>query len=110
MIITHRLLGRYITCQVTELGGDISVLLTGGDRAHIGAVSLAGPGMETTTHVFPGHKEQHITAHWAEKIAALSGKNVCVQAGIHYHSATEETIQAILALTEDMLTEVLGRL
>ena len=110
MILTEYLYRRPITCQVTELNGDISVLLFGGDKAHLGAVSLAGGGMETVTHSFPGHKEQHITAAWAEKIAAKTGKHVCVQGGIHYEGATEEMIREILALTDKMLEEILTRI
>lgn len=107
MIITHRLFGRPIICQVTDLNGDISVLLYGGDKSHIGAVSIAGADTDAVTHSFPGHKEGLITQPWAEKIAAKSGKHVCVQAGIHYNNVTEEMIREIMTLTEAMLEEVL---
>lgn len=107
MIITHRLFGRPIICQVTDLNGDISVLLYGGDREHIGSVSMAGPDTEPVTHSFPGHKEQFITGPWAEKIAAKSGKNVCVQAGVHYNNATKEQIGQIMDLMATMLAEIL---
>lgn len=110
MIITHRLFGRPIICQVTDLDGDISVLVHGGDRSHIGAVSIAGPDMETLTHSFPGHKEQLITAPWAEKIAAKSGKQVCVQAGVHYDNATARQIGEIMALLDRTLEEILDRM
>lgn len=110
MILSHRLFGRPILCQVTDLDGDISVLLYGGDRSHIGAVSVAGPEMETITHGFPGHKEHLVTGVWAEKIAAFSGKHVCVQAGIHYDNATEQQIAEIMSLLDSMLEEILRSL
>lgn len=110
MILTEYYRKKPITCQVTNLGGDLSVVIHGGHKSHLGAISIGETGMEIVTHSFPGHKEQYITAVWAEKIAVKTGKKVCVQAGIHYEDATEEQIRDILALTDKMLQTILERL
>ena len=110
MILTEYYLKKPITCQVTRLGDDLSLVIYGGHKSHLGAISIVEKDMEIMTHSFPGHKEQYITEVWAEKIAGKTGKRVCVQAGIHYDNATTEQIRDILAITDKMLQTILERL
>lgn len=106
MTLTRQLLGREIRLETHTIGNDLSVLLTGGDKAHIGAVSLSVSGAESQTIVLPGHKEHLITHPWAEKLSKNTGKTVCLTCGIHFDDATESEIAAIVALTEEMLQTV----
>ena len=50
----------------TECG--IEVLITGGDFAHIGAISIVDPKGEICTKTFEGHKDNFISEEWAEKL------------------------------------------
>jgi hypothetical protein len=95
-----------IRCTVTTLDSGIHVLLTGGSRSHIGAVSVAQPGQPVDTMIFPGHKDQFISEPWAKKLSEATGQRVCVVCGIHYDDATKAQIAAILDETERLLQTV----
>lgn len=104
------LFGYPIRCQVTRLDDGVHVLLTGGCRSHIGAVSIAEPGTAAETTVFPGHKDQFVSEPWAEALAEKTGQRACVVCGIHYDDATQEQITQILRCTERMLRQVLEKI
>jgi hypothetical protein len=104
------LFGYPIRCTVTTLDSGIHVLLTGGSRSHIGAVSIAQPGEAADTRVFPGHKDQFISEPWAEQLSEATGQRVCVVCGIHYDDATKAQISAILEETECLLQRLLQAL
>lgn len=97
------LFGYPIRCTVTVLGSGIHVLLTGGSRSHMGAISLAQPGAPVDTKVFPGHKDQFISEPWAKQLAESTGQPVLVVCGIHYDHATREQISEILDETNRLL-------
>lgn len=103
MTLTRQLLGREITLESKEWGDDLAVTLTGGDKPHIGAFSVAAPGEESQTIALPGHKEHLITHPWAAKLAGKTGKTVCLTCGIHFDNASESEISAIVLLAEEML-------
>lgn len=110
MTRTVTLFARPIVCRVTRLDQGIHVLLTGGDKSHIGAVSTAEPTGEVQTQLFPGHKDQYISAPWAEKLARTLGVRATVVCGIHYDGASKAQIGAILAETGALLSEILETL
>jgi hypothetical protein len=104
------LFGYPIRCTVTTLDSGIHVLLTGGSRSHIGAVSIAQPGEAVDTKVFPGHKDQFISEPWAEKLSEATGQRVCVVCGIHYDDATKAQIAEILKETNRLLQALIQTL
>lgn len=106
-VLEEMLFGYPIRCQVTELDSGVHVLLTGGCRSHIGAVSIAQPGEETETRVFPGHKDQFVSEPWAAALSERSGQRVCVVCGIHYDDASREQIEEILRCTQRLLRRTL---
>lgn len=99
-----------ITCRATGLHQGLHVLLTGGQRTHVGAISTARPGQTAKTQCFPGHKDQFVSAPWAEKLAEKLGEPVTVVCGIHYDDATGEQIARILSCTDGMLKKLLNEL
>lgn len=103
-------LGWPIRCRATILDSGLHVLLTGGCRSHIGAVSTAEPGGETVTREFPGHKDQFISRPWAMALAEHTGQRVCVVCGIHYDGITRQQIGEILAETDGLLNRLRERL
>ena len=103
-------LNRPATCTVTPLDDGIHVLLTGGAKGHIGAVSVCDPDQAPETIRFPGHKEQYITEPWARSIANATRQRCCVVCGIHYDGATPDEIQHIMAETDLLLRRILDRL
>ena len=106
-MLEEMLLGYPIKCRVTKLDDGLHVLLTGGCRSHIGAISVAEPGMEPETKTFPGHKDQFVSEPWAAALSEKTGQRVCVVCGIHYEDATKEQIGEILRCTQRMLEQVL---
>jgi gallate decarboxylase subunit D len=104
------ILNRPVICTVTPLDDGIHVLLTGGDKGHIGAVSVCDPDQVPETMTFPGHKEQYITAPWAKAIANAARQRCCVVCGIHYDNATPEEIKSIMTAADRLLHQVLDAL
>jgi len=107
-----------MTC--VGLGRDWSVTLSGGDRAHLGAVALAqarpsleaGGGTSATTSVLAllGHKEDDLARTLAAELAAKLDAVVCVGCGIHLDGITGEELAAVPELTRDLTDRLLARL
>ncbi len=104
--------------QAIPMGLDCCVILTGGDRPHLGATALAGRGLDSSGEVcamtlsamsLPGHKEEAVVREMAGRLAAVLGVNVTVCCGIHLDDISPAEIQDALTLCRDM-TEELVRL
>lgn len=104
------LYGYSIRCDVTALDDGLHVLLTGGIKTHIGAVSTCRPGEDADTRFFPGHKDQFVSGPWAKALAEKTGQTVCVVCGIHYDDATREQIDRIMQLNDKLLQDLLRRI
>jgi hypothetical protein len=102
--------GKEIIAKTERLEHGISVLLTGGDLPHVGAVSVADPKDGVRTIVLPGHKDQYIGEVWTRQLCEKTRMPVSVTAGIHYDQITKAEIEEIQALAQEMLEEVLGSL
>lgn len=96
-----------ITAVLHRAGKDCAVVVVGGQKEHVGAVSLCSEEGETQTLVFPGHKEQFITGPWCESIHALTGGAVSVAAGVHYDDLSKEEIAQVMYVTDALLGQVL---
>jgi hypothetical protein len=100
--------GKEIIAKIKQLEHGISVLLTGGDLPHVGAVSVADPQDGVHTIALCGHKDQYIGEAWARQLCEKTKLPVSVTAGIHYEQITKAEIEEIQALAQEMLEEVLG--
>ncbi len=107
VILEETLFGFPIRCQVTRLDNGIHVLLTGGSRTHIGAISTCLPGNAPETRVFPGHKDHYISEPWAKTLAGHFSVPICVVCGIHYDNASKAQIAEILDCTNGMLARMM---
>lgn len=110
ILLERELFGRHLRCQAQRLDEGVHVLLTGGDKSHIGAYTLAQPGQAPQTTALPGHKDQFLSEPWAAAIAEKTGQRTLVVCGIHYDAATKAQIQAIVELAQGMLAELLDSL
>lgn len=90
------ILGKIVRIQITDTGRGMNILLSGGDSAHIGAVSVAEAGNILQSIEFPGHKEEVVCRKWAKCISEIYAGPVVVEAGIHYDQISGERIQEIL--------------
>lgn len=96
-----------IYVQMAQTDEGIQVLIAGGDRSHVGAVTVVGKDGERHTLVLPGHKEAIITEKWADKIFAESRVPVVVTAGIHFDHITSEQIKMVLHTADQLLDDMI---
>ncbi len=98
-------MGRKITAVITELDEGYHVLLTGGDRTHIGSVSSAGYD-EDMDHQFPGHRDEVVSRMWADGLHKKTGAPVVVACGIHYDNVDRQQIDGIVDACRELLEDV----
>lgn len=102
-------LGRPIRAQAERLHSGYDVVVYGGERTHVGAVSLAAPDEPVQTLERAGHRDAAVSARWAEALARAWNAPVCVRCGIHYERATRAQISEILAACDALLEDVMGQ-
>lgn len=102
------LFGVDITAQVTILDNGVHVLLTGGERSHVGAVALAQNGELLACPSFSGHKERVVSERWALALSRKTRSCATVACGIHYDNATADQISEILHTCDGLLRETLA--
>lgn len=98
------------------MGDDLCVTITGGDKAHIGCVtlsiprpSLADPDVtSSTTSILniTGHKDDEAARYVSRLLSSHLNKNVVVICGIHINNITTEEIKITYDLLE-RLTDIL---
>lgn len=94
-----------IEAWVMSIGDDLLVAISGGERPHIGAVSVAQPRpslkdagkMSASASVFcmVGHKEDNLAKDVSEMLAASLNKAVVVTAGIHWDNLNDVGIEIV---------------
>lgn len=88
-------------------GWDVSVL--GGSRSHVGAVTLAEPDGSLQTLLRPDHRDDVISARWAQALARRWHAPVCVRVGIHYDGIGRAEIDRILLACDALLNTLMER-
>ncbi len=112
--------GKDYTLQgtVITLDNNDIVVVVGGGRDHIGALSLAVPrpslddaeSISATSSVLtmPAHKDDEPAKYVGDKIAAATNRNVAVIAGIHYDNLTFADLKILrelwISLTGKIIT------
>jgi len=107
MIELLRTKGRInIKLNAVEMGEDLCVIVTGGDKPHLGAVTVGSKQAEANTFCFPHHKEDAVTKLLYSLITESFDKNVVVCCGIHIDNITKEEIASVISLCSEMITEL----
>lgn len=106
-----------ITLKAVLIGNDIQVLCYGGDKPHIGAVSLAVPyesgnmtGASVSTLTALTHREDLISRQLAEGFCKSLKASVAVSCGIHFDQISKELILEIQDVVMDMSKELINEL
>lgn len=105
--VTYRqtVLNYPVTAEISVLNQGIHILLVGGMKTHIGAVSIcSADGLQTMEE--KGHRESAVSARWARVLYEAWGCPVTVACGIHYDHISKEKIRLIMDETEVMLEQV----
>jgi len=94
-----------LQAEVVSCGEDLCILISGGDRPHIGAAALGvwtgganNPGRQTATASLisvPGHKEGPLALDAAEMLARILERTVAVTVGIHIEGITPDLITRV---------------
>ena len=109
--------GKYrLTARVIAAGVDRIVIITGGDRPHIGAVAtactIADPDragcreVSVSVITLPGHREDEIARKVARTLTKRFGVNVAVSAGMHWDGIPPRGIQTVIR-NSDLLCEAI---
>lgn len=105
--IKRTLYGKEIVARITCLDQGLVILLAGGDKSHVGAVTVAGETGTLNTIQLPGHKEAVLSERWAGAVFEKFQVPVVVEAGIHYDEASKEQIFKVVETAEEMLGVIL---
>jgi len=98
---------RRVWCIPVWIGDDIILCVGGGDKPHIGAVSISLPyrkeggrwAVSTSTFTIPSHRDNVLTRLLAEKVSKKTGKRVVVVGGVHIDGASREDIEEVIRNT-----------
>lgn len=101
-----------LTLKITEVGEDLHLLLTGGEKPHVGCIvlavprpSLTGSGeISVTSSVLnlTGHKDETICRYLAEEMAKRKNVVTVCTGGVHVEHITKEQIGQVLGAVKDM--------
>ena len=92
-------------------GNGLVVFLTGGEKPHLGGVSLAAipsadnaelSNCDTWDVTLPGHKDKELARNIARQICLATGEPVSVSAGIHIDNASGEDIKCFGRMAEEI--------
>lgn len=100
------ILGHPLWVQVQELNEGWDILVVGGSKTHVGAVTLAEPDGTEQTLERPDHKDSHISRPWALALARTWNTPVCVRCGIHYDDVSKTQIEQIVEACQMLLQEL----
>lgn len=101
------LLGKPVHTSLCITDWGIEVLIAGGDRPHIGAVTVIDDRAHLNTQVFEGHKDDFISEEWAKILHRHNQVPVVISVGIHYDEIDAENIQMIVSEMHKQLDEII---
>lgn len=108
-----------LTAQLLPMGEDWCLVVTGGDRPHLGcaAVAVPHPGISdpsmpsatVSTLNLPGHRDDHLANRIAKTLSAGLGRSVAVLCGVHFDSFSPEMISDGERAADELCRLVLER-
>ena len=105
-----------VSAEVRLIGADLLVVITGGDRPHIGSAAVALPRaslrdrgvMSATSSVYniPGHKDQVIAQRILEVLSSGLNRTVVAVAGFHLEGISEKGIKKVMENAERLAEKI----
>ena len=102
-----------LTLKITDVGEDLHLLLTGGEKPHLGCTVLAIPrpsltgsketGVTSSVLNMTGHKDEAICRYMAEEMARRENKVTVCTGGFHVDNITKKQIDEVLLVVKDMI-------
>lgn len=96
-----------VNLKAMFVGDDLLVILSGGDRPHIGAVSYCETNDESYTKSFKFHKDYVLSDYFSKKIKDVFNNNFVVCAGVHLDNITKDEISQVELLSKELLDELI---
>lgn len=108
-----------ICVEIRRLGSDYHILVSGGERPHIGCTVLALPRpsldgsgrISSTASVLnvTGHKDEEVCRYLAETVSAGKNAIVVCTGGIHMDGITKEQIAEIVETMRIIAVEIVEK-
>lgn len=100
-----------VTAEARRCGGDLAVVVCGGTRHHVGAVSLAQYEPErdsatVSTLTAYTHRDDAVAAQFAKELSRKFKCTVSVTVGIHIDCADDEQIKGLCASCGECLEKL----
>lgn len=103
--------GRHkVWLDVIEAGGDLVVFIGGGERAHIGAISICSVNGLPFTFSLLKHKDYVLSHSASQTICKETGRNTTVLCGIHIDNASEREIDLLLRNSKECIRLMLKKM
>ncbi|MEW5922319.1 MAG: hypothetical protein AB1796_15535 [Bacillota bacterium] len=109
-----------VRADALTIGDDLVVMVSGGEKPHVGAVAVGIPrpsldtpeAVSATASVFAmiGHKEDDVARMMARGLAAALQRNIVVTVGIHVDNIAPEGIRIIEESCSTMLKRLIEQL
>jgi len=101
--------GRHkVWAEAIPAGEDIVIFIGGGERPHVGSLSLADAGHPPFSASLPRHKDHLVSSKAAARVSKELGKTCVVVAGIHVDGATNPDIELLLKNSDKCLDLLIG--
>lgn len=108
MIILRKNIGRItINLNAIYIGADLIIILSGGDKEHLGAISYGGVNDKVGTIKFKNHMDDVISDMFSKEIEKVFNGNYAICAGIHLDNITKEEISQIKKLSRVLIEELI---
>ena len=99
-----------------RVGDDLCLIISGGDRPHIGAVTLSVPrpsladagvnSASTSVLTLTGHKDDDLARLISTMLASKINRHVIVICGIHLDKITQEEIDMVYQILIESAEEI----
>lgn len=94
-----------LQASVLHVGDDLLIVVTGGDKPHIGASVLANHSQFKSIS-FKFHKDDIALKIIANELKKHTKKNICVIGGIHVEDITKKQIKQVLSMSEKLAKKI----
>ena len=110
--------GLELKARALWAGEDLVVVLTGGEKPHVGAVAAAQPrpgladaaktSADASVITYGGHKEDLLARSTALELASALGVKVVVTAGAHWDNLDAEGIATVESLARKITARLIA--
>lgn len=95
-----------LQASVLHVGSDLLIVVSGGDKPHIGASVLANES-QVKSISFKFHKDDIALRVIANELKKYTKKNICVIGGIHVKNITKKQIDHVLKMSKKLAKKII---